>query len=188
MGGFIVGFDTDTESIFDTQIKFIQEIGVVTAMVGLLTVLPQTRLWHRLKAEKRLLTDATGENTDGILNFIPKMNKETLVAGYKRIFSTIYSRKYYYKRIETFIRQYKPTVHSKITKTDIRAFLRSVWKIGILSKARTRYWKLITKTALTKSKALPMAVELAIYGIHFEKVVKRTLAEQAKLSFLFSYF
>ncbi|MDP1694664.1 MAG: DUF4070 domain-containing protein [Candidatus Woesearchaeota archaeon] len=178
MGGFIVGFDTDTESIFDTQIKFIQEIGVVTAMVGLLTVLPQTRLWHRLKAEKRLLTDATGENTDGILNFIPKMNKETLVAGYKKIFSTIYSRKYYYKRIETFIKQYKPTVHAKITKGDVQAFLRSIWSIGILSRARMRYWKLIVKTALTKRKALPMAVELAIYGIHFEKVVKRAVAKQ----------
>ncbi len=177
MGGFIVGFDTDTENIFDTQIKFIQEIGVVTAMVGLLTVLPQTRLWHRLKAEKRLLSDATGENTDGVLNFIPKMNKDKLVAGYKRIFSTIYSRKYYYKRIETFIKQYNPTVHARITRTDLQAFLRSVWNIGILSRARLKYWKLLVKTILTKRKALPMAVELAIYGIHFEKVVKRAVAK-----------
>ena len=60
MGGFIVGFDHDPENIFDLQMRFIQQIGVVTAMVGILTALPQTRLWHRLKAEGRLLSDASG--------------------------------------------------------------------------------------------------------------------------------
>ena len=61
-GGFIVGFDSDNEKIFETQIGFIQQIGVVTAMVGMLGALPQTRLWHRLKSEGRLLSETTGEN------------------------------------------------------------------------------------------------------------------------------
>ncbi|MEN6624219.1 MAG: radical SAM protein, partial [Smithella sp.] len=52
-GGYIVGFDNDDESIFERQIKFIQETGVVTAMVGLLNALPNTKLWHRLKKENR---------------------------------------------------------------------------------------------------------------------------------------
>ena len=175
MGGFIVGFDNDTENIFDTQIQFIQEMGVVTAMVGLLTALPQTRLWHRLKAEKRLVKDSTGENTDGILNFIPKMNKDRLVKGYHKILTTIYARKQYYQRINTFIKAYKPTVKTKIRKQDLQALLRSIWKIGILSQARLNYWKLILKTSLTKFRALPIAIELAIYGIHFEKTVQRTI-------------
>ena len=76
MGGFIVGFDHDPENIFDLQVRFIQQIGVVTAMVSILTALPQTRLWKRLKAEGRLLSDASGENTDGGLNFEPIMEKE----------------------------------------------------------------------------------------------------------------
>ena len=63
MGGFIVGFDNDSETIFDAQINFIQQIGVVTAMVGVLTALPQTRLWHRLKDEDRLIGCATRERT-----------------------------------------------------------------------------------------------------------------------------
>jgi radical SAM superfamily enzyme YgiQ (UPF0313 family) len=81
MGGFIVGFDNDTESIFETQIKFIQKVGIVTAMVGLLNALPQTRLWHRLKAEGRLLKETTGENTDASLNFIPRMGQQNLMEG-----------------------------------------------------------------------------------------------------------
>ena len=35
-GGFIVGFDNDSPSIFQQQIDFIQKSGIVTAMVGLL--------------------------------------------------------------------------------------------------------------------------------------------------------
>jgi len=172
-GGFIVGFDNDTESIFENQIKFIQQIGVVTAMVGLLNVAPQTRLWHRLKAEDRLITEPSGENTDGTLNFIPKMGKEKLIEGYRKILSTIYSPKNYYKRINTFITSYHPTAKGKIHKEEIRAFLKSLWRIGILSKARLRYWKLIIKTSLTKRKALSAAVELAIYRQHFERIVEK---------------
>lgn len=176
MGGFIVGFDNDTENIFDAQINFIQQTGVVTAMVGLLNAMPNTRLWHRLKAEGRLLGEATGENTDGSLDFLPKMGKEKLVEGYKKIISTIYSPKYYYQRIDVFLKNYKPTVRSGLTKEDIAAFLRSVWSIGILSNSRLRYWKLLLKTSLTKTRAVPLAVELAIIGLHFEKVANRILA------------
>ena len=55
MGGFIVGFDTDRHDIFTRQFEFIQRSGVVTAMVGLLTALPQTALYQRLAREGRIL-------------------------------------------------------------------------------------------------------------------------------------
>ena len=54
-GGFIVGFDSDTPTIFHRQIEFIQKSGIVTAMVGLLNALPDTKLYARLKREGRLL-------------------------------------------------------------------------------------------------------------------------------------
>ncbi|MFC2074792.1 B12-binding domain-containing radical SAM protein [Bdellovibrionota bacterium] len=176
MGGFIVGFDSDTESIFEAQIKFIQQTGVVTAMVGLLTALPQTRLWHRLKAEGRLLKESSGENTDGTLNFIPKINRDTLIDGFNRIMATIYSPKEYYKRINTFIKSYKPTVRNKMSVAEIINLFKSMWEIGVRSKARFRFWLLLLRTAVTKMKAFPMAVELAIMGQHFEKTVARSLA------------
>jgi hypothetical protein len=40
MGGFIVGFDNDPKSIFKTQIEFIQQSGIVSAMVGMLQAPP----------------------------------------------------------------------------------------------------------------------------------------------------
>jgi len=119
---------------------------------------------------------APSENTDGSLNFTPKIQKEKLIRGYKRILSTIYSPRHYYERVNTFIATYNPTVKAKLKKKDFHAFLRSIWCIGIVSESRMLYWKLITKTFLTKPKAFAMAVELAIIGLHFEKVTKRVVA------------
>ncbi len=173
MGGFIVGFDQDPENIFDMQVHFIQQIGVVTAMVGILTALPQTRLWHRLKAEGRLLSDATGENTDGGLNFVPIMEKEKLIAGYQKLLITLYSPKNYYRRINTFLKNYTPTAKTRLNREDLLAFMRAAWRLGIVSKVRFRYWKLLMKTSVVKRRALPIAVELAIHGFHFEKILER---------------
>ncbi len=172
MGGFIVGFDSDPETIFQTQIDFIQKIGVVTAMVGILNALPHTRLWKRLKEEGRILSDAAGQN-DTHINFKPKMHKDMLLEGYKRIIGTIYHPRNYYRRIHRFISHYRPTSRARISGSDIYAFFRSVWQIGILSGARRQYWWLLLKTLFTNVRALPIAVELAIYGVHFELLAKK---------------
>jgi radical SAM superfamily enzyme YgiQ (UPF0313 family) len=106
-GGFIVGFDNDPVSIFQTQIDFIQKSGIVTAMVGLLNAPKGTRLFQRLKGENRLLKASTGDNTDYTLNFVPKMNPEILIRGYREILNTIYAPKNYYARIKTLLKEYK---------------------------------------------------------------------------------
>jgi radical SAM superfamily enzyme YgiQ (UPF0313 family) len=173
MGGFIVGFDSDTESIFEAQIRFIQQIGVVTAMVGILGAIPQTRLWHRLRAEGRLLSETSGNNTDGSINFVPRMGMHNLLVGYKRVVNTIYSPRMYYSRINTFLKNYQPTAKGRYSLREIKAAIASTWRIGIFSKSCIWYWPLMIKTALTRIKALPTALELAIYGYHFQKVAKR---------------
>jgi radical SAM superfamily enzyme YgiQ (UPF0313 family) len=178
-GGFIVGFDNDTESVFDAQIEFIQKSSVVTAMIGLLIAIPKTRLWHRLKDEGRLLPDITGDQTDGTTNIIPKMGSEKLINGYKRLISTIYFPDNYYQRIKTFLIDFNPTARSRITKAGLIAFFKSIWTIGILSNARFLYWKLLLKTLLTSRKSVPYVVSFAIAGQSHDKFVKRILAESA---------
>jgi len=90
-GGFIVGFDSDPATIFDLQIRFIQESGIVTAMVGVLSALRGTKLYQRLEREGRLLKDSSGDNTAIDINFVPHMKPETLIAGYREILDTIYA-------------------------------------------------------------------------------------------------
>ncbi|MFZ1614528.1 MAG: radical SAM protein, partial [Holophaga sp.] len=84
--GFILGFDTDPEDIFERQVQFIQEAAIPTAMVGLLTALPNTQLARRLEREGRLIGESEGGNTHDLrINFQPRMNKERLLEGYKRV-------------------------------------------------------------------------------------------------------
>ncbi|MBN1479466.1 DUF4070 domain-containing protein [candidate division KSB1 bacterium] len=171
-GGFIVGFDNDTQTIFERQINFIQKSGIVTAMVGLLTAPTQTKLYHRLKSENRLLQLSTGDNMDGSLNFIPKMDYQKLVQGYKHILDTIYSPKEYYARVKTFLQEYDMKQKANVTFTDIRAFLRSLWKIGLLDKGKRYYWKLLIYSLVNCPHKFSVAVTMAIYGFHFRRVVR----------------
>ena len=63
-------------AIFEKLTDFIQESGIVTAMVGLLNAPKGTKLQKRLQEEGRLLNDFTGNNTDFTINFIPQMNSD----------------------------------------------------------------------------------------------------------------
>ena len=175
-GGFIVGFDNDPHSIFRSQINFIQNSGIVTAMVGLLNAPRGTQLYQRLRREDRLLKDSTGDNTDCSMNFIPRMNYETLIEGYKHILNTIYAPKQYYERITTFLKEYKPRqVHgiSKIRFNYVRAFFKSMWVLGVMENGRTRYWRFFISTLVKRPKLFPLSISLSVYGIHFRRVAKK---------------
>jgi radical SAM superfamily enzyme YgiQ (UPF0313 family) len=170
-GGFIIGFDNDTPSIFERQIEFIQKSGIVTAMVGLLQAPAGTKLYERLKREGRLLGQMSGDNVDGTTNIIPNMNLDTLREGYKNILLHIYSPEHYYKRIKTFLREYKPPkIKAHLEFEDILAIFRSIYHLGIMGKERVQYWKLLLWTPFRRPRLLPVAITLAIYGHHFRKI------------------
>ncbi len=170
-GGFIVGFDCDTPSIFQHQIDFIQSSGIVTAMVGLLQAPPGTKLYERLKQEGRLLDKLSGDNVDGTTNIVPNMNFDTLREGYKHILRHIYSPKFYYQRVKTFLREYKPPeIKAPLDFQHTLAFFRSIYQLGILGEERSHYWKLMLWTLFHRPKLFPMAVTFAVYGYHFRKI------------------
>jgi radical SAM superfamily enzyme YgiQ (UPF0313 family) len=170
-GGFIVGFDSDTPSIFQRQIDFVQSSGIVTAMVGLLQAPPGTELYERMKQEGRLLDQVSGDNVDGTTNIIPKMNLETLREGYKHILHHIYSPEHYYQRVKTFLREYKsPEIDTRLDVQHILAFFRSIYHLGIMGEERGHYWKLLVWTLFRRPKLFPLAVTLAVYGYHFRTV------------------
>ena len=174
-GGFIIGFDNDPTTIFDTQIRFIQKSGVVTAMVGILNALPRTQLYERLKKEQRLLKETSGNNTDFSINFIPRMDYDLLISGYKKVLSTLYSPRYYYERVRTFLREYIPPQNKlfHFRFNYIAAFIRSIIVLGIIGKERFHYWKLLLWTIFTRLRLIPQAVTLSIYGFHFRKVFEK---------------
>ncbi|AFM41786.1 Fe-S oxidoreductase [Desulfosporosinus acidiphilus SJ4] len=178
-GGFIVGFDNDNSSIFDSLIDFIQQSGIAAAMVGLLNAPKGTKLYQRLAGEGRLLKGFTGDNTDYSMNFIPKMDQELLVKGYHRIVNTIYSPSRYYERILVFLKEYNPIASSTgpLSFNHIMAFLKSMVRLGIIEKERRYYWRLVLWSLLKRPQVFPLAITLSIYGYHFRKVFEKTALE-----------
>jgi radical SAM superfamily enzyme YgiQ (UPF0313 family) len=172
-GGFILGFDSDDPGVFDNLIHFIQKSGIVMAMVGLLNAPRGTKLYQKLFAEQRLTTPASGDNTDCSINFVPKMGLENLVRGYQKVIHTLYSQKHYCERIKTFLKNYEASSSKKarIRFHEFRILLKSLWHIGVLSKDRRYYWKLIF-WAMRRRHYLRMSVIFSIQGYHFRKIFK----------------
>jgi radical SAM superfamily enzyme YgiQ (UPF0313 family) len=170
--GFIVGFDNDHSKVFEEQINFIQKSGIVTAMVGLLNAPIGTKLFKRLNGEKRLLTGFTGNNMDGSINFIPKMNYAELMAGYSYILKTIYSQKVYYQRLIKFLHHYElPSWDKKnFSIIEVKAFFRLIWLLGTLEKGKKYFWKLLAFSLFKYPAKFSLAMTLAVYGYHFRRV------------------
>lgn len=171
MGGFIVGFDSDTPSIFQRQIDFIQKSGIVTAMVGMLQAPPGTKLFERLDLEKRIFTEFSGDNVDGRTNIIPAMGLDKLIDGYHAIMKQIYSPRKYYQRVRCILKELKtPVATTPADRQRVLAFFRACLRLGVLGKERYQYWRLLTWTLVRRPKLLPLAITLAIYGHHYRKI------------------
>jgi len=179
MGGFILGFDNDPPTIFDTLVRFIEDTRIIIAMVGLLNAPPGTRFYNRLHEEGRILPRFIGNNTDLSTNIIPKIGLETLIEGYKRVIRELYSVKNYYKRISNFLDDYSPKVKFSLSLPYLKCnsgYLMSVPKIlfhfGLKEEGRGDFWKLLWKTLAKKPKALSTILAQVVSGYHFRQIFK----------------
>ena len=174
MGGFIVGFDSDPSDIFRRQFEFIQQTGVVTAMVGLLSALPETALYKRLAREGRILAESRGNNTGAAINFVTRLDREFLISGYRDLMRRLYEPANYYRRIRTFLSTYQPRgPGSRLSPSDVSAFLKSLWVLGMRNAGQLQFWGLFWSTLLARPRKFRAAIELSILGHHFRSVASR---------------
>ncbi len=178
MGGFILGFDQDPPEIFERQIAFIKEAAIPISMVGLLTALPNTRLWSRLSEEGRILRRSMGDNTAALLNFIPRMDPETLLAGYRKVLASIYNPTEYFDRARVMLGRLGTMPKPRLGFADYLALCRSFIRQGILARYRFAYWRFLGKTFLRTPGHLGLAVTLAIMGHHFFTLTRRQTGPQ----------
>jgi radical SAM superfamily enzyme YgiQ (UPF0313 family) len=178
-GGFIVGFDHDDHTIFDTQFKFIQSAGIVVATVGLLNALPGTKLYFRLDDENRLTNDSSGNNMDFSTNFVTKMNKGFLIEEYKKLLLSLYSVKNYYERVSNFLKDYRVqnSGDGAFTFDNLIIFFKSLFVLGVMDKNRVYFWKMFLTCIFKYPTSLPKVLSQAIYFIHYEKIYENELCE-----------
>lgn len=171
-GGFIIGFDSDTASIFDQQIDFIQQSGIVWAMIGLLNAPKNTKLYKRLEEENRITTEVTGNNTDFSMNFVPRMDRGELIKGYHSVLQNTYALKPYNLRIRRCLLNLGQT-HRKLIRIDryyLFAFFKSIFTMGIVEKDRGEFWKILIWTLWHRPHLFPYAIMFTICGYHFRRL------------------
>src|ERR1017187_3321568 len=184
MGGFILGFDTDREDIFDRMVDFIQKSGIPIAMVGLLQAMPGTQLFRRLSTEGRILDDGHGDNTDDKLNFLPRMDAAKLIEGYRSVLKRIYNCEAYYERVKLYLNRTQPRpkrhTHDEqvsnqrwLTRDNARAFVTSIIRQGILGRQRWSYWKFLLTIATRYRHCIGAAMTLAVMGYHLQVLTRR---------------
>ncbi|HTW49443.1 MAG TPA: B12-binding domain-containing radical SAM protein [Acidobacteriaceae bacterium] len=173
MGGFILGFDTDREDVFDRLVEFIEKSEIPLAMVGLLQAMPGTQLFRRLSGEGRILHAGGGNNTGCELNFQPRMSPHRLVNGYRSVLQRIYNRPAYYARVRACLNRCQPKYRSHLTLGNLRALLLSMLRLGILGDARFCYWKFVLSSATRHRRSFGAAMTLAVMGYHFQRMTER---------------
>jgi len=175
MGGFILGFDTDREDVFDRMVDIIQKSGIPLAMVGLLQAMPGTQLFRRLHTEGRILNAGGGNNVACDLNFIPRMDAARLVEGYRSVMRRIYSPAAYYERVRVLLSRCQPTNTGRVTYANLRALVSSLVRQGLFTRGRFSYWKFILSTLCRQPRSFGVAVTLAVKGYHFQIMTDRLL-------------
>lgn len=166
MGGFIVGFDSDGPAIFEQQRDFLACQPIPLAMAGVLTALPGTALWRRLREEGRLRSRSDGDPFSRP-NFAPRMDEESLLRGYGEFMEWLYSPSEYYRRCEAYLRRVGSGSASRAsTLNEVVALLRVIWHVGIISPRRRFFWRLMGQALVHARSKLRQAVVHAAQGEH----------------------
>ena len=178
LAGFIVGFDRDTPASFEVQKRFIERSGIMVAMVGLLTALPKTPLFERLKREGRLVEGAAhGDNTRGQTNIVPKnMTAEEMSTGYRHLYAALFSDRAIAARIRNKLAHFgaPPRTERETFREATAIVLRLLWR-GIAPGGPVRLWHFLRSLPLTQPGLLSLAVNDWIAGLAMRRYAERHL-------------
>lgn len=164
--GMIVGFDADDESIFEEQLRFIQEARIPVSMTGMLQAMPKTPLHERMAKEGRLIAETTGDQFV-FSNIRPKaMSRVELYKGYRQLIAELYEFRNFRKRTLGFILNRGRQVGEGLgIRRDELHLLGRVLRDTILAASPRRAWftlSLIAATLVKRPAVLGDALSFAI--------------------------
>ncbi|MGE5325918.1 MAG: B12-binding domain-containing radical SAM protein, partial [Deltaproteobacteria bacterium] len=137
-GGFIVGFDSDPEDIFECQIQFIEEAAVPWAMMNFLHAVPLTPLHDRMKREGRLIEHSINSSDSTVSNFRTIIPLPVLVRGYQKTLRAIYDPDRFFARAWRSLEDWRTAQTQHPAKQPglagiLRILVRSLWRQGLRS-------------------------------------------------------
>jgi radical SAM superfamily enzyme YgiQ (UPF0313 family) len=182
--GFIIGFDSDTEEIFEQQREFIERAAIPWAMAGFLIAPPTTPLYDRMLKEGRLLMDTTATSNFDPPNFKTVLPLPVLLKGFKETLSSLYAPSAFYDRCYRSLVQWKAREPQKPPEIPLRPILgvaaHSIVRQGFLSNYRWAYWKFLLRLFgrwLLDPRKLSLGFAMLLSGHHFIPYAKRVEAQ-----------
>lgn len=177
LGGFIIGFDNDTLETFPRQEKFITAAGIQVAMVGLLTALPRTPLYERLRREGRLIEAAPhGDNTSAGTNIVPKrMGYAEMIGAYKDLYRRLVSdggisARIHNKRRDLRVPLYRDAYPLRVSLGIVARFL----VYGVLPGGPGRWLRFLGTLGASAPRTWPLVINDWISGLAMRDHVERT--------------
>jgi radical SAM superfamily enzyme YgiQ (UPF0313 family) len=188
VGGFIVGFDTEKDSMAAGMIECIEATNIPVCMIGLLTALPNTQLTRRLHAEKRLLPldSDWGDQCLAGLNFVTLRRRSDILTDYKTVLSAVYEPSAYFLRVRAVGRALRrPNLplkfNAKKAILDSNRILRLLWRITVrCPDLRPHFWRTVAATARHNPRALKSTILLMVFYLHLSAFSLRLISELDK--------
>ncbi len=187
LGGFIVGFDSDDETIFERQREFIERAGITWAMAGMLQAPPTTPLYDRMKKEGRLFEDSEGTSNFSAPNFRTTMPLNTLLNGLSGLLFDLYTPEAYFQRAFRSLQLWKTRPSQKPPELpmsyNLRLLVNSMWTQGVRSPYKRAYWKFLGRVVrhyATDPTKLWMGTMILLAGHHFLIYAREVAAELAQ--------
>jgi radical SAM superfamily enzyme YgiQ (UPF0313 family) len=147
LAGFIVGFDSDDETIFERQREFIERTAITWAMAGMLQAPPTTPLFDRMKAEGRLIEDSDSISNFSAPNFRTSMPLPTLLHGLSGLLFDLYQPEAFFQRALRSLEVWKTRPGQKPPNLpmsyNLRLLASSMWTQGVRSGYRGAYWRFL---------------------------------------------
>jgi len=146
LGGFIVGFDSDDETIFDRQLEFIDRTAIAWAMAGVLQAPPTTALYDRMKTEGRLIEDSQATSNFSAPNFRTVLPLPVLLRGLSRLLAGLYEAEPFFQRAFRSLQVWNPRGQRPPNlpmSYNLRVLWASMWRQGVRSSYRRAYWKFL---------------------------------------------
>jgi radical SAM superfamily enzyme YgiQ (UPF0313 family) len=148
LGGFIVGFDSDDEGIFDRQLEFINRTSIAWAMAGVLQAPPTTALYDRMKREGRLFENSQATSNFSVPNFRTVLAPQVLLRGLSGLLAGLYEAEPFFERAFRSLEVWQPRGQrppSLPWSYNLRVLFASMWRQGVLSSYRRAYWRFLRR-------------------------------------------
>jgi radical SAM superfamily enzyme YgiQ (UPF0313 family) len=182
--GFIVGFDSDEETIFNRQTEFIERTAIPWAMTGVLQAPPTTALYERLEREGRILMDSEATTNFSPPNFRTKLPTDVLLSGLRQMLLDLYEPSRFFGRATRSLECWTPRPAQTPPRMgwlySARVVLSSVWHQGVRSNYRGAYWWFLG-TILRRWRNDPIrlwrATVLLLSAHHFLPYARQTADE-----------